>query len=157
MESCFDLESDSYPESAPRKPPPESLINKKRTSSSSSSILSMSSMYVKPLPPSLPMIQASTVLKRYYTNDGRLIIAQEKLQTPKYHFTAHRSNGRLVLRLIDDSCNTTTTDNNKTSDGDDHGFGYNDDDVKVAATGPCLFVDQQNQLNIVPFRYSKLY
>ncbi|XP_076943365.1 uncharacterized protein LOC143613575 [Bidens hawaiensis] len=52
---------------------------------------------LKELPPLLPM----TVMKRYYTDDGRLVITEEKrIKTPKYcHFTAHRSHGRLTLQL----------------------------------------------------------
>ncbi|KAF5740270.1 hypothetical protein HS088_TW11G00336 [Tripterygium wilfordii] len=39
------------------------------------------------------------VLKRYYTNDGRLILREEKVKHHEY-FKAHRSNGRLTLQLV---------------------------------------------------------
>jgi TATA-binding protein-associated factor Taf7 len=39
------------------------------------------------------------VLKRYYTNDGRLILRKEKVRHHEY-FRAHRCNGRLTLHLV---------------------------------------------------------
>ncbi|XP_022894502.1 protein FAF-like, chloroplastic isoform X2 [Olea europaea var. sylvestris] len=39
------------------------------------------------------------VMNKYYTNDGRLIIREEKVKRHEY-FEAHRSNGRLILNLI---------------------------------------------------------
>ncbi|KAK4489927.1 hypothetical protein RD792_000575 [Penstemon davidsonii] len=39
------------------------------------------------------------VMKKYYSSDGRLIIKEEKVEHHEY-FTAHRSNGRLVLNLV---------------------------------------------------------
>ncbi|XP_004490368.1 uncharacterized protein [Cicer arietinum] len=39
------------------------------------------------------------VLKRYYTNEGRLIIKEEKVKHHEY-FHAHRENGRLTLQLV---------------------------------------------------------
>ncbi|KAG4140804.1 hypothetical protein ERO13_D06G040100v2 [Gossypium hirsutum] len=45
-------------------------------------------------PPHMPW-----VLQRYYTNDGRLILREEKVKHHEY-FRAHRSNGRLTLHLI---------------------------------------------------------
>ncbi|KAL5078563.1 hypothetical protein RYX36_006984 [Vicia faba] len=38
------------------------------------------------------------VLKRYYTDDGRLIIKEEKVK--HHYFHAHRENGRLTLQLV---------------------------------------------------------
>lgn len=45
------------------------------------------------------------VMKKYYSGDGRLIIKEEKVKHHEY-FLADRSNGRLVLNLInlDDAC-----------------------------------------------------
>lgn len=39
------------------------------------------------------------VLRRYYTDDGRLIIREERVKHHEY-FQAHRSNGRLTLKLV---------------------------------------------------------
>jgi hypothetical protein len=39
------------------------------------------------------------VLTRYYTNEGRLIIKEEKVKHHEY-FHAHRENGRLTLQLV---------------------------------------------------------
>lgn len=39
------------------------------------------------------------VLKRYYTNDGRLILREERARRHEY-FRAHRSNGHLTLQLV---------------------------------------------------------
>ncbi|KAK9270150.1 hypothetical protein L1049_025726 [Liquidambar formosana] len=39
------------------------------------------------------------IFKRYYTNDGRLIIKEEKVRHHEY-FRAHRANGRLTLHLV---------------------------------------------------------
>lgn len=39
------------------------------------------------------------VLKRYYTDEGRLIIKEEKVKHHEY-FHAHRENGRLTLQLV---------------------------------------------------------
>ncbi|KAL8486989.1 hypothetical protein ACS0TY_023618 [Phlomoides rotata] len=46
------------------------------------------------------------VMKKYYSDDGRLIIKEEKVKHHEY-FLADRSNGRLVLNLVnlDDACN----------------------------------------------------
>ncbi|KAK9056452.1 hypothetical protein SSX86_023813 [Deinandra increscens subsp. villosa] len=91
MESCVDLDPENYSalcsarggalDRKPRK------LNKRR-----------SSRNVKELPPPLP-IQTSTEMKRYHTEDGRLIIVEEEIESPKYRITSHRSNGRLTLRL----------------------------------------------------------
>ncbi|GJS91732.1 copia protein [Tanacetum coccineum] len=55
---------------------------------------------MKNLPPPMPF-QSSTVMKRYYTNDGRLVITEEKVESPKYHFNAIRADGRLTLQLVE--------------------------------------------------------
>lgn len=39
------------------------------------------------------------IMRRYYSNDGRLIIMEEKVKRHEY-FQAHRSNGRLTLQLV---------------------------------------------------------
>ncbi|KAD6796711.1 hypothetical protein R6Q59_019520 [Mikania micrantha] len=105
-----------------------------------------SSMHAKELPPPLP-IQSSTAFKRYYTDDGRLIIVEEKIESPKFQFTAHRSHGRLTLRLVQ-----SEGSNKMTVDGEDDGgsgsrFGCNAT-VRAAATGPCFLVDQ-NHLHVI--------
>ncbi|KAL3504684.1 hypothetical protein ACH5RR_034525 [Cinchona calisaya] len=61
----------------------------------------------KEYPPPIPWLARTEnlashmpwILKRYYTNDGRLIIKEEKAK-PHEYFQAHRSNGRLTLRLV---------------------------------------------------------
>ncbi|XVE95357.1 hypothetical protein REPUB_Repub02eG0090000 [Reevesia pubescens] len=61
----------------------------------------------KEFPPPLPSLAQTEnlpshmpwVLKRYYTNDGRLILREEKVRHHEY-FRAHRSNGRLTLHLV---------------------------------------------------------
>lgn len=49
-------------------------------------------------PPTLPSYVPS-VLKREYTSDGRLLLKEEKVRRHEY-FQAHRSNGRLTLKLV---------------------------------------------------------
>ncbi|KAL7085582.1 hypothetical protein ACP275_14G289200 [Erythranthe tilingii] len=39
------------------------------------------------------------VMRKYYTEDGRLVIKEEKVDRHEY-FKSHRSNGRLVINLI---------------------------------------------------------
>ncbi|KAI3757404.1 hypothetical protein L6452_04941 [Arctium lappa] len=95
MESCVDLETDTAP-------PPTSAgggapVYRKPWGISRRS--SLCGKKGKELPPPMP-IQSSTVMKRYYTDDGRLIITEEKVECPKYYFTAHRSCGRLTLQLV---------------------------------------------------------
>ncbi|KAG6602048.1 hypothetical protein SDJN02_06792, partial [Cucurbita argyrosperma subsp. argyrosperma] len=43
--------------------------------------------------------QMPWVLKRHYTDDGRLILTEERLKYYEF-FRAHRSNGRLMLQLV---------------------------------------------------------
>lgn len=40
------------------------------------------------------------VLKRYYTNDGRLILREERVRHYEYFIKAYRSNGHLTLQLV---------------------------------------------------------
>lgn len=65
-------------------------------------------MKFKEYPPPIPWLARTGnspasrmpwVLKRYYTEDGRLIITGEKAERHEY-FEAHRSDGRLRLRLV---------------------------------------------------------
>ncbi|PWA70212.1 eukaryotic peptide chain release factor subunit 1-3 [Artemisia annua] len=96
MESCVDLETDTEPlQSCPSK-----AIARKPWGTTSSRKSSMCAKKMKNLPPPLP-IQSSTVMKRYYTNDGRLVITEEKVESPKYHFNAIRADGRLTLQLVE--------------------------------------------------------
>ncbi|KAB2629027.1 hypothetical protein D8674_033822 [Pyrus ussuriensis x Pyrus communis] len=88
------------------------------------------------------------VLKRHYTDDGRLILTEEKVKHHEY-LRAHRSNGRLTLQLVllDDeilippfACNGNENENeNENENGDmnkneigndvgDGGHDNNDDD-----------------------------
>lgn len=61
----------------------------------------------KEFPPPIPSLARTEnqqphmprVLQRYYTNDGRLILREEKVKHHEY-FRAYRSNGRLTLHLI---------------------------------------------------------
>ncbi|CAI9116369.1 OLC1v1017494C1 [Oldenlandia corymbosa var. corymbosa] len=57
----------------------------------------------KEFPPPIPWLARTENLpcfmKRYYTDDGRLVIVEEKVQRQDY-FRADRSDGRLTLRLI---------------------------------------------------------
>ncbi|PIN07381.1 hypothetical protein CDL12_20060 [Handroanthus impetiginosus] len=61
----------------------------------------------KEYPPSIPLLARTGnlmphmpwVMRKYSTNDGRLVIKEEKVRRHEY-FEAHRSNGRLVLNLI---------------------------------------------------------
>ncbi|KAL4557653.1 hypothetical protein LXL04_035839 [Taraxacum kok-saghyz] len=95
MESCVDLEIDTTP--ALSSGGGGGSENRKRWGMSRSSF--SGKKYWKDLPPPLP-IQTSTVMKRYYTDDRRLVITEEKVESPKYHFTAHRSHGRLTIQLV---------------------------------------------------------
>ncbi|XVF36778.1 hypothetical protein REPUB_Repub19eG0087800 [Reevesia pubescens] len=64
-------------------------------------------MMKREFPPPIPSLARTEnlpshmpwVLKRYYTNDGRLILREEKVRHHEY-FRAHRSNGRLTLHLV---------------------------------------------------------
>ncbi|XP_027368376.1 uncharacterized protein LOC113874348 [Abrus precatorius] len=61
----------------------------------------------KVFPPPIPLLARTQnlashmpwVLKRYYTNEGRLILKEEKVKHHEY-FRAHRANGRLTLQLV---------------------------------------------------------
>ncbi|XP_076890826.1 uncharacterized protein LOC143542038 [Bidens hawaiensis] len=112
MESCIDLVTDGPVTPLTRKP--WGLIHKHKQSKP-----------VKEFPPPLP-VHTSTVFKRYHTDDGRLIIAEEKIDSPKCHFTAHRSKGRLTLEIIPSESYVVMEDDSKVtveSDGDGDGDG----------------------------------
>ncbi|EOA33929.1 hypothetical protein CARUB_v10021422mg, partial [Capsella rubella] len=49
-------------------------------------------------PPILPS-NFTSVLKREYTSDGRLLLKEEKVRCHEF-FRIHRSNGRLTLQLV---------------------------------------------------------
>ncbi|MFS7982936.1 putative The fantastic four family protein [Helianthus anomalus] len=125
MESCIDLNTESYTalSSINRKP---WALNKRRAS--------VSNKNTKKLPPPMPML-TSTVLKRYNTEDGRLVIVEEANDNPSYRLTAHRSNGRLTLQLTgsESSCYDNSSSGSK-------------------ATGPCSFVEQNQLHNIRPVK-----
>ncbi|KAG5111044.1 hypothetical protein JHK82_040267 [Glycine max] len=61
----------------------------------------------KVFPPPIPLLARTQnlashmpwVLKRYYTNEGRLILKEEKVKHHEY-FRAHSANGRLTLQLV---------------------------------------------------------
>lgn len=160
MESCVDLETDTIPPSSSRSVHPKPWgINSRRSL--------ISNRKCKELPPPMP-IQSSTVMKRYYTDDGRLVITEEKIKSPKFHFTSVRSHGRLTIQLVNSdsklSCDSENREENEVcdsdsdsdvavlvSDGDSGGgkcFKYNAAAVRGSATGPCLFVNQ-NQLHAI--------
>ncbi|MFS7937153.1 putative The fantastic four family protein [Helianthus anomalus] len=84
MESCVDLESDS--ESAVFS---SQAVNRKAWGRRSE----RKGKEVEELPPCCVRV----LMKRYYTDDGRLVITEEKINTPP--FTSHRSHGRLTLQL----------------------------------------------------------
>ncbi|XP_010544258.1 PREDICTED: uncharacterized protein LOC104816921 isoform X2 [Tarenaya hassleriana] len=46
-----------------------------------------------------PAIKSTSVMKRYHTSDGRLIL-REETATHREYLRAHRSNGRLRLELV---------------------------------------------------------
>ncbi|CAH1446184.1 unnamed protein product [Lactuca virosa] len=170
MESCVDLGTET--ESALSSGGGYRSENRKRWGVSTRSSR-LSGKKAKELPPPLP-IQTSTVMKRYYTEDGRLVITEEKVESPNYHFTAHRSHGRLTIQLVrsDDEDNFPSCENGEENGimeeedecsgkvamgggggGDDGGsrvlgkcFSYNAAVVRAPATGSCLLVNQ-NQLH----------
>ncbi|XP_076947965.1 uncharacterized protein LOC143620061 [Bidens hawaiensis] len=152
MESCIDLVNDytNSSKDAPLNRKPWGLIHKRKPSTP-----------VKEFPPPLP-VQTSTVFKRYCTDDGRLIIAEEKIDIPKCHFTAHRSNGRLTLEIIPSESTHVVMEDSKVtveSESDDDGgivgggveecFKYSAA-VRVAATGPCSMVEPKQLHAIRP-------
>ncbi|XP_024970976.1 uncharacterized protein LOC112509971 [Cynara cardunculus var. scolymus] len=169
MESCVDLETDTAQPLQPSRG--GAPVNQKPWGMTRRS--SFSGRKGKELPPPMP-IQSSTVMKRYYTDDGRLIITEEKVESPKYFFTAHRSHGRLTLQLVpsesvENKCSSSENgEGNDISgkdkcmskvatviaggdgDGGNRGkcFSYNTA-VRVAATGSCLFVNQNRQLHAI--------
>ncbi|XP_076949746.1 uncharacterized protein LOC143622508 [Bidens hawaiensis] len=136
MESCIDLVTDGGAVTPLTRKPWGLNIHKRKPSTP-----------VKEFPPPLP-VQTSTVFKRYHTDDGRLIIAEEKIDSPKCHFTVHRSNGRLTLEIIPSESHVINMedDSNKVTVESDGGveecFKFNAA-VRVAATGPCLTVEQK--------------
>lgn len=62
---------------------------------------------MKEFPPPIPLLARTEnlpshmpwVLKRYYTDDGRLILREERVKRHEY-FKAQRCNGRLILHLV---------------------------------------------------------
>ncbi|GMI77153.1 hypothetical protein HRI_001384600 [Hibiscus trionum] len=92
MESCFDLYNNEQVSGGERRVKRRDQPRK---------------MEKREVPPPLPSLgrsqnQASHmawVLKRYYTDDGRLVLREEKAKQHDY-LRAHRSNGRLTLQLV---------------------------------------------------------
>ncbi|KAK6938187.1 Fantastic Four domain [Dillenia turbinata] len=96
-------------------------------------------------PPPIPMLARTEnlpshmpwILKRYYTNDGRLIICEEKVKHHEY-FRAHRSNGRLTLQLVplDDGVSDDEFDyddeDDYVTDGEDERDCLSEDDHQAA-------------------------
>ncbi|GMI89623.1 hypothetical protein like AT1G22110 [Hibiscus trionum] len=80
----------------------------------------------KAIPPPIPR-HMPWVLKRYYTNDGRLILREEKVRFNEY-LRARRSNGRFILDLVpfDDHNNGNGFD-----DYDDRKAVVSDDEDRV--------------------------
>lgn len=155
MESCVDLETDTEPlQSCPSK-----AIARKPWGTTSSRKSSMCAKKMKKLPPPLPF-QSSTVMKRYYTNDGRLVITEEKVESPKYHFNAIRADGRLTLQLVEPyepkmvrkSVVEVEEGGSKVvkSGGEGGGISYKAavKAAATAATGSCLIVNQ-NRLHAI--------
>ncbi|KAI4307350.1 hypothetical protein L6164_030550 [Bauhinia variegata] len=99
-ESCIDLENDKKFEfddtssSAGKRVEGESSNSRRRKER-------------REFPPPIPLLARTEnlhphmpwILKRYYTNDGRLILTEEKVRHHEY-FRAHRANGRLTLQLV---------------------------------------------------------
>lgn len=75
------------------------------------------------------------VLKRYYTNDGRLILREEKVRHHEY-FRAHRSNGHLTLQLVpldDDDLFPSLADENKKDERDEQHYNAEQEEEAAAA------------------------
>ncbi|CAK8537421.1 unnamed protein product [Lathyrus sativus] len=94
-ESCIDFQTDN-----------DFLFNKSRASSNEKKMKSRREKK-REFPPPIPCLAQTQnlashmpyVLKRYYTDEGRLIIMEEKVKHHEY-FHAHRENGRLTLQLV---------------------------------------------------------
>ncbi|KAL3845838.1 hypothetical protein ACJIZ3_003241 [Penstemon smallii] len=136
MESCFDLESGAV-DTTPS--PPVGLNNRRHRIRSSTA----DNNYPPPitclartenLPSHMPW-----VMRKYYGSDGRLIIKEEKVKRHEY-FTAHRSNGRLVLNLVplddavEESCREHQNAVEEINGGDDV-VDDDDDDPTVEEEG----------------------
>ncbi|KAJ8561424.1 hypothetical protein K7X08_027614 [Anisodus acutangulus] len=115
VESCIDLQSD---------------INMEPNTQCDSGIKKMKKekKKEKEYPPPIPwlactknltysQIKMPWIMKRYYTEDGRLIIKEEKMKHYEY-FEAHRSEGRLMLRLIPLNDEVLSTDDNDDSENE---------------------------------------
>lgn len=105
----------------------------------------------KEFPPPIPLLARTEnlpsrmpwVLKRHCTDDGRLILTEEKVRHHEY-FRAHRSNGRLTLQLIplDDeilispfACNWNGNGNENENMNENENHNGNDDDNDVGDGG----------------------
>ncbi|CAK8569282.1 unnamed protein product [Lathyrus sativus] len=97
-ESCTDFQTDN-----------DFLFNKSLASSNEKKmkICIRNREKKREFPPPIPCLaqtqnlasHVSYVLKRYYTDEGRLIIMEEKVKHHEY-FHAHRQNDRLTLQLV---------------------------------------------------------
>ncbi|KAH7848407.1 hypothetical protein Vadar_002392 [Vaccinium darrowii] len=134
-ESCVDLQEQQTDESLlvvenGGGGPPE----QRRCCSDSERRLAATRRVKKEYPPPL---SSPWVLKRYYTNDGRLIIKEENVGRHDY-FKVHRANGRLTLQLQaprdDEDHHTVAGDVEERQDHYDDdvecGDGDDDDDVE---------------------------
>ncbi|CAL1390376.1 unnamed protein product [Linum trigynum] len=85
----------------------------------------------KEYPPPIPLLARTEnlashmpwVLKRQYTNDGRLVLTEERAWRHHEYFRAHRSHGRLTLHLVP----LDPHDDDDEDDDLEH-LGDNDDD-----------------------------
>ncbi|KAL3514053.1 hypothetical protein ACH5RR_026770 [Cinchona calisaya] len=97
MESCDDLKSSTHDEFCMAQRCQRSRRNNNQR------LAKIEKEYPPPIPwlartGNLPS-HMPWIMKRYYTNDGRLIIKEEKVKRHEY-FQAYRSNGRLILYLV---------------------------------------------------------
>lgn len=125
VESCVDLKSDMDQEEE------FCMVQKQRSSCGRRDDQRLEKMK-KEYPPPIPWLARTEnlpshmpwIMKRYYTNDGRLIIKEEKVKRHEY-FQACRSNGRLTLHLVplDDDVLDDVLDD----DHDEEGVGYDRD------------------------------
>ncbi|XP_012078114.2 protein FANTASTIC FOUR 1 [Jatropha curcas] len=97
VESCLDLEKNEDVFSSSSKKLETKILRNQR----------YCNIKKKEFPPPIPSLARTGnlpsrmpwVLRRYYTNDGRLILKEERVKHHEY-FRAHRSNGRLTLQLV---------------------------------------------------------
>ncbi|XP_051124386.1 heavy metal-associated isoprenylated plant protein 32 [Andrographis paniculata] len=84
-------------------------------------------------------LQAPWVMRKYYTDDGRLVITEEKLRRHEY-FRAHRSDGRLVMSFVpadddDDDEDENENENEDSDDEEEEEIGDGEDQAAAADGG----------------------